>query len=106
LPWIYCRALAQQAGRPEVLFLGNGDGPPGSGGALARSRDGGDTWEKLTLPCEANSTIWNFAVHPADPNLIYASTVSGQVFRSFDGGENWEKLKREFGEIRALVWTP
>ncbi len=106
LPWPYCRALAQQAGRPDVLFLGNGDSPPGSGGALARSLDAGDTWEKLTLPCEANSTLWNIAVHAADPELIYASSVSGQVFRSPDGGDTWEKLRREFGEIRALAWTP
>jgi photosystem II stability/assembly factor-like uncharacterized protein len=106
LPWLYCRALVQKAGRPEVLFLGNGEGPPGWGGAIARSSDGGDTWERLTLPCEPNSTVWNVAVHAADPELIYASTVSGQVFRSFDGGDTWEKLRREFGEIRALVWTP
>jgi photosystem II stability/assembly factor-like uncharacterized protein len=43
---------------------------------------------------------------PADPTLIYASSVSGQVYRSTDGGEGWEKLPREFGEIRALLWTP
>jgi hypothetical protein len=23
-----------------------------------------------------------------------------------DGGAAWEKLPREFGEIRALAWTP
>ena len=57
-------------------------------------------------PGRANSTIWNFAVHPADPNLIYASSVSGEVYRSTDGGASWEKLAREFGEIRALAWTP
>jgi hypothetical protein len=50
--------------------------------------------------------VWNIAVHPADPALIYASTISGQVFRTFDGGDRWEKLRREFGEIRALAWTP
>jgi photosystem II stability/assembly factor-like uncharacterized protein len=106
LPWAYCRALTQKVGRPDVLFLGNGDGPPGCAGALARSHDGGDSWERLTLPCPANSTVWNFAVHPADPETIYASTVSGQVFRTFNGGDSWEKLGREFGEIRALAWTP
>ena len=106
LPWPYCRALAQKVGRPDVLFLGNGDGPPGCSGALARSLDSGDTWQRLTLPCEPNSTIWNIAVHSADPELIYANSVSGQVFRSFDGGDTWDKLRREFGEIRALAWTP
>jgi hypothetical protein len=60
----------------------------------------------LNLPCVANSTVWNFAVHPADARLVYASSVSGEVFRSTDGGDRWEKLGREFGEIRALVWAP
>jgi photosystem II stability/assembly factor-like uncharacterized protein len=106
LPWRYFRGLAQRADRPEVLLLGDGDGPPGSGGGAARSTDGGDTWEPLNLPCVANSTVWNFAVHPADARLVYASSVSGQVFRSTDGGDRWEKLGREFGEVRALAWAP
>ena len=30
----------------------------------------------------------------------------GELYRSTDGGTAWEKLPREFGEIRALAWTP
>jgi photosystem II stability/assembly factor-like uncharacterized protein len=106
LPWSYCRALAQQCGRPEVVLLGNGDSPPGSAGVVARSADAGDSWEVAAMPGRANSTVWNFAVHPADPELVYAASVSGQVYRSADGGASWEKLSREFGEVRALAWTP
>jgi photosystem II stability/assembly factor-like uncharacterized protein len=106
LPWSYCRSLAQVAGRPEHVLLGVGNGPPGSEGAIARSTDGGSTWQLADMPNRANSTIWNFAVHPADPALIYASSVSGQLYRSTNGGASWGKLKREFGEIRALAWTP
>jgi photosystem II stability/assembly factor-like uncharacterized protein len=98
--------MAQQCGRPNVVFLGNGDFPPGTAGHVARSEDGGASWRTPSLPAPANSTVWNFAVHPADPRLVYASTVSGQVFRSTDGGTTWSKLAREFGEIRALAWTP
>jgi hypothetical protein len=58
------------------------------------------------MPGRANSTIWNFAVHPADSALVYASSVSGEVYRSTDAGASWEKLAREFGEIRALAWGP
>lgn len=106
LPWSYFRGLAQKWGHPEVILMGNGDAPPGTVGVVARSTDGGRSWQPARMPGRANSTLWNFAVHPADPDLIYASSVSGQVFRSTDGGESWQKLAREFGEIRALAWTP
>lgn len=106
LPWSYCRALVQPSGDPEVVLLGNGNGPPGSSGVVARSADGGLTWKAAAMPGLANSTMWNFAVHPANADLIYASSVSGQLYRSSDRGQTWEKLAREFGEIRALAWTP
>jgi photosystem II stability/assembly factor-like uncharacterized protein len=106
LPWSYCRGMAQKAGSPEVVFLGNGDFPPGSVGAVARSTDGGRTWQTAKMPGRANSTIWTFATHPADPELVYTASVSGEVYRSTDGGASWEKLEREFGEVRALAWAP
>jgi photosystem II stability/assembly factor-like uncharacterized protein len=106
LPWSYCRALAQPAGRPEVVLLGQGDGPPGSVGLVARSTDGGGHWEPARVPGPANSTVWNFAGHAADPQLVFASSVSGEVYQSNDAGASWQKLAREFGEIRALAWTP
>ncbi len=106
LPWSYCRALARPFGRPGEVLMGNGDFPPGSAGVVARSDDAGETWRPARMPGRANSTIWNFAVHPADPGLVYASSVSGEVYRSTDGGQTWEKLGREFGEVRALAWAP
>jgi photosystem II stability/assembly factor-like uncharacterized protein len=106
LPWAYCRGMAQLPGRPEVILLGNGDGPPGTTGVVGRSTDGGQTWQIASMPGRANSTIWNFAVHAADSELVYASSVSGQIYRSTDGGQSWEKLARDFGEIRAVAWAP
>ena len=106
MPHSYCRGLTQVAGRPERVLLGNGDGPPGTTGLIARSGDAGETWQLTRMPGPANSTIWNFATHSSDPQLVYASSVSGHVFRSADGGASWLKLTREFGEVRALAWTP
>jgi photosystem II stability/assembly factor-like uncharacterized protein len=106
LPVPYYRGLAQRCDDLETVFVGNGDFPPGSTGTVGLSDDGGATWRPARLPGPANSTVWNFAVHPADPQLIYASSVSGQVYRSTDGGAVWEKLAREFGEVRALLWVP
>jgi photosystem II stability/assembly factor-like uncharacterized protein len=106
LPWNYTRALAQLPGRPEVLLLGGGDRPPGWEGAIARSGDAGQSWTAALLPGRTNSTVWSFAVHPSDAALVYAASVSGQVYRSEDGGESWHKLEVEFGEVRALAWAP
>jgi photosystem II stability/assembly factor-like uncharacterized protein len=106
LPWSYCRGMGQKCGNPQVVFLGNGDGPPGTVGIIARSTDGGATWHAARMPGRSNSTIWIFATHPAEPELIYASSVSGQVYRSTDGGASFYKLPREFGEIRQIAWTP
>ncbi len=106
MPWSYCRTLAQPVGRPDVILLGNGDFPPGTAGVIGRSIDGGASWQLTDMPGRANSTMWNFAVHPADLQMIYASSVSGEVYRSLDGGTSWRRLAREFGEIRALAWAP
>jgi photosystem II stability/assembly factor-like uncharacterized protein len=113
MPWSYCRTLFQLPGRRSEVLLGNGDGPPGTAGAIGLSLDGGATWQRARIESsqsaasfQPNSTIWTFACHAADPTLVYAGSVSGQVFRSLDSGRSWEKLAREFGEIRALAWTP
>ncbi len=105
-PHRYCRGIAAHAIRREVLFLGNGDGPPGTVGAALRSSDGGHSWHHLQLPGRPNSTVWGFAVHRAEPQRVYAHTVSGQIYLSRNGGDKWEQLRREFGEIRALAWAP
>ncbi len=106
LPWKYTRALAQLPGRPEVLLLGGGDRPPGWEGAIARSEDAGRSWSAARMPGRANSTVWCFAVHPADTALVYAASVSGQLYRSEDAGLSWHKLPVEFGEVRSLAWGP
>jgi photosystem II stability/assembly factor-like uncharacterized protein len=98
--------MTQKAGDPDVVLLGVGDGPPGWTGLVARSADGGRTWEPAAMPGRANSTVWTFAAHAADADLVYAASVSGQLYRSTDAGRSWHKLAREFGEVRALAWAP
>jgi photosystem II stability/assembly factor-like uncharacterized protein len=105
-PWQYTRSIVPRADRSGVLFLTNGDGPPGSTGRLLRSRDHGAHWEEAGLPGEILSTPWCVATDLADPSLLFVSTCLGQVFRSSDGGESWTKARRQLGETRALLWAP
>ena len=102
-PHAYCRGLKQHEDDPRTLFLGNGNGPPGSVGSLQISHDGGKSWQQAPLSQAPNSTIWTFATHPALPDLIFAASVNGYLYRSEDGGSNWTKSPHEFGEIRSLA---
>lgn len=103
-PWPYTREVRPRADDSGVIFLANGNGPPGNDGFLLRSRDHGRTWEDAGLPGERNSSVWCIAVHPADPMLVFVGTNLGQIFRSQDGGESWTALPHQFGELRALHW--
>ena len=105
-PWQYVRSVAARPDGSGVVFLTNGDGPPGTDGRLLRSRDFGASWENAGLPGEVQSTIYTLAVNEADPNLIFAASSLGQIYRSQDGGENWQAMKRRLGEIRAIAWLP
>jgi photosystem II stability/assembly factor-like uncharacterized protein len=105
-PWPYCRAAASAPEDPDLVYLGCGNGPPGNQGALFRTRDGGSSWERMALPIAPNSTVWNLGFNAADPQRLYASSISGQLYRSLNGGASWQKMPHEFGEIRALAWVP
>jgi hypothetical protein len=65
-------------------------GPPRRHGGIARSRDGGTTWEKLERDY-TRATI----VPPARPDLLLAGPAAqvgrgGRIVVSASGGERWE----------------
>jgi hypothetical protein len=78
-------ALAPSA--PDVLYAMSAS--EGGTVQLAKSEDGGATWQDVT-PSEQ---IWAPAaleVHPRNPNVAYAVTWTG-VFRTDDGGARWTR---------------
>jgi len=105
-PLPYARGIAVKADEPGVLFAGCGETTTGEKGFVLRSTDFGATWEILSLPTQANATIWGLATHPADGSRIVAFSLFGEVYVTEDAGASWRKIAREFGEIRAAVWMP
>ena len=103
-PWQYTRAIIKQPGNPSILWLCNGNGPPGNAGKLLKSHDFGYSWEEVFISTSFNSTPWCIAVDESNPALIFLGSNLGQIFRSDNSGQTWEKLTHEFGEIRALHW--
>ena len=60
----------------------------GERGAMYRSRDSGDTWQKLSLPYEGSM----FGVLAGDVGEVMAFGLRGNVFESSDGGDSWSRL--------------
>lgn len=87
--WIY--AATWQRHRNVAAYMGGG---PGSG--IHRSKDGGETWEKLTqgLP-KSNMGKIGLAVSPIKPDVIYAvielDRRIGGLYKSTNRGASWEK---------------
>jgi photosystem II stability/assembly factor-like uncharacterized protein len=71
-------------------------------GGVLRSDDSGETWD-LTAGSDGNPDlggppepyvypdIHDLAVHPSDPDLVFAATGNG-LYRSDDGGATWQSM--------------
>ena len=83
--------IARCEGSPLVMYCGT------EPGEVYRSNDGGNNWVNAskTLATQdspdsvaANVGIFALAVHPTNPNIVYAGSGT-QVFKTTDGGDNW-----------------
>ncbi len=96
-----CSELAIDLTNPRILFAGTwtidiktwgrASGGPGSG--VFRSKDGGETWERLSrgLPASPLGKI-AVGVGMSDPRRVYALIETGErgsLWRSDDGGDTW-----------------
>jgi hypothetical protein len=78
-------------------------------GAVARSKDGGSSWEVIELPAPFNIAIpYLGAVDPKDASVIYArlDSAPGKVLVSKDGGDSWVKALELPGFLKAFALSP
>ena len=84
---------------PDLLFVAGGEGwPPNwyqigrSRAKIARSRDGGASWQRLLggLPDGQRPTYGGLALEAWDGGYaLFAADTDGQIYESADGGERW-----------------
>ena len=74
-------------------------------GALCRSRDLFQTFERVDRGIAPNSTMMTVAVDPRAPAHVYCNSRDGQVFASLDDGATWTtyQLPEKAKEMRALA---
>ena len=106
----YCRGLTVAPDDPKTLYLaagaGGGGAPAGTkeAGALFRSRDIGETWERVDIGGVPPSRMFQVAIDPAAPSKIYCVTGYGHFYASADGGETWaaSELPAELSRSRHV----
>ena len=103
---IYYSRLTITQPDSNTVFLGIGDGTPGTVSKILRSKDFCQSWDETPLSEPAKSTVWAFGTHPSDPKRIFFGTKFGELYRSENGGDSWEKDPRLFSEISDIVWLP
>ena len=93
----YCRDLAVAPDDPNTLYLAAGAGGGGSpagtveAGALFRSRDVGETWERIDIGDVPPSRMYGVTVEQANPSHLHCCSSLGQVYSSQDEGDTWTK---------------
>ena len=93
----YCRDLLVAPNDPKTIYLaagaGGGAAPPDTvqEGALFRSRDVGETWDRLDLGETVPGRMMQIAIDSAAPDHIYCAAYSGEVYSSSDGGSSWTR---------------
>ena len=95
----YCRDLLVAPDDPNVLYLaagaGGGGAPAGTeeAGALFRSRDTGESWDRVDIGDVPPSRMAKIAIDREAPALVTCCAMRGQVYVSQDGGESWSKTQ-------------
>jgi photosystem II stability/assembly factor-like uncharacterized protein len=94
---------------PDLLFVAGAKTGPGTwkklqtaDARIARSRDGGRTWEMLAsgLPDHIRANIEGMAMDVWNGGFaLFAGTTDGDVFYSDDEGEHWQTIIQGIGPV-------
>jgi len=99
--------LALDFGNPRILYAAMWDNERtpwairsgGDGSGIWRSKDGGESWERLTEDLPDGMGKIGVAASPAKPGrvwaIIEAEDEDGGLYRSDDGGDTWDQVNKE-----------
>ena len=81
---------------------------------LAKSTDGGITWNRLAGPIPGVAGVGALTVDPQSSNTLYVATVETTapsvslyvIFKSTDGGQSWSAVNTTVPAVQSLVFSP
>jgi photosystem II stability/assembly factor-like uncharacterized protein len=107
-PIVYSRGVHADPHDPDSLYACVGLNFGSQQGGIVRTRDLGETWERIDRGIEPLSTTFGVAVNRAEPEQIYFCTRQGQVFGSHDDGATWQAhpLPESAGNVISVACAP
>jgi photosystem II stability/assembly factor-like uncharacterized protein len=99
---------------PEIMYCGSARmhfvferrDQPESGHGIWKSADGGRTWRQSNDDLSRDANVVWITVHPDDPSLLYAATLTKGILKSEDGGESWEQIFYNNSRVHAVTLHP
>jgi photosystem II stability/assembly factor-like uncharacterized protein len=90
-PFTYGRDVRVSPQDPSTLYACLSVAASSQDGALYRSQDVGQTWQRFDK-VKPHGTLMSVSLHPADRKQVYVAARYGEVFGTMDGGETWRDL--------------
>lgn len=88
-PLTYVRSIIASPADPDTFYAALSVRSGGADGTIWQSRDVGRSWRRFDRDVVPDSTIMAIAAHPSDPDIVYGTSYSGQLFGTEDGGRTW-----------------
>lgn len=84
------RAIVVDPSDSNVLYAGTEKG-------IVKTTDGGNNWAQL--PSEMDSReVWALAIHPTEPDILFAGTCPSAFYKTTDAGKTWKQLDAELAD--------
>ena len=75
-------------------------------GKVLKTEDGGISFKEVYITSRSGFPVYDVALDPRNPNIVWVATGEGNLLKSPDGGATW-KLVQEFGKaISFLLINP
>jgi photosystem II stability/assembly factor-like uncharacterized protein len=88
-PIVYGRDIRVSPHDPRTLYATLSTSAGGATGSIWRSRDIGESWERIDSALTPNGTMMAAVPSPRDAGVVYGATRKGEVFGTLDGGATW-----------------
>jgi photosystem II stability/assembly factor-like uncharacterized protein len=112
IPWTDMqgwRTIVFASSNPQTVYAGSGAFDSAgtfnnnlNASGIYVSKNGGSNWTPANDSLTQTAQITDLAVHPSDPQVVYAASPANGVYKTIDGGASWRFLQGLPPQVRPL----